>query len=49
MKFCDIKLSSDGIKEAKAWEWIVRFVFGGLVSLGAGLIGEQWGQFGSMD
>jgi hypothetical protein len=43
MKLTKVQASADGIRESKLHEWIIRFVFGGLVSLTAGLISRQWG------
>jgi Protein of unknown function (DUF3147) len=33
----------EGLKRAKAWEYAVRFVFGGLVTAAAGLVADAYG------
>lgn len=43
MKLREVKLSAEGLKQTKAHEWVLRFVFGGLVSLVAGLVGQKAG------
>lgn len=43
MKSKKIQITREGLKEAKISEWILRFVFGGLVSLAAGWVGQEWG------
>ncbi len=43
MRFKEIQLSADGLKETKPHEWLIRFVFGGVVSLMAGIVGRHWG------
>jgi hypothetical protein len=43
MSLWGIKASRDGLKNAKASEWILRFIFGGLISATAGLIGQKYG------
>jgi hypothetical protein len=37
------KIDPSGLKEAKPWEYVVRFVFGGFVTAGAGLVSRRWG------
>jgi hypothetical protein len=37
------KIEPSGLTEAKPWEHVVRFLFGGLVTAGAGLIAHRWG------
>jgi hypothetical protein len=31
------------LKDTKAWEYIVRFVFGGAITVATGMIGKVWG------
>jgi hypothetical protein len=31
------------LKDTKAWEYIVRFVFGGAITVATGVIGKVWG------
>jgi Protein of unknown function (DUF3147) len=31
------------LKDTKAWEYIVRFVFGGAITVATGIIGKVWG------
>ncbi|MDB4942050.1 MAG: hypothetical protein JWP97_1584 [Labilithrix sp.] len=32
-----------GLTKSKWWEHLLRFVFGGLVTVGAGLVAQKWG------
>ncbi len=43
MKVENVQLNAVGLKETKPDEWLIRFVFGGLVSLATGMVGLQWG------
>jgi hypothetical protein len=43
MTFGDVKVSADGLRQTKVHEWLIRFFFGGLVSLAAGIISQQLG------
>ena len=43
MTFSDVDVSADGLRQTKLHEWLIRFVFGGMVSLTAGIISQQWG------
>jgi hypothetical protein len=36
-------LDVEGVKKTKAWEYLVRFVFGGVVTALAGLAAHTWG------
>jgi hypothetical protein len=31
------------LKKTKAWEYLVRFVFGGVITVGTGIVGKLWG------
>jgi len=37
------KLDIGALRKAKAWEYLLRFVFGGAVTLCAGLVARRWG------
>jgi hypothetical protein len=37
------QLDPAGLKKAKPWEYVVRFLFGGLVTVLAGLAAKVWG------
>lgn len=37
------KASFDGLKKVAAWEYVLRFVFGGLVSVAAALLSKRFG------
>lgn len=37
------KVNLDGIKRPRAWEYALRFVFGGLVTAGAGMVADAYG------
>jgi hypothetical protein len=39
------ELAPQQLRNTKAWEYAVRFFFGGAIALGTGLIGKQWGPF----
>jgi len=42
-------LAPEKLRKVAAWEYVLRFVFGGLVTVGAGLIAKRWGTaFGGM-
>jgi hypothetical protein len=43
MRFRDIEISVKGYRQTKGREWFIRFLFGGSVSLMAGLVGQHWG------
>lgn len=43
MRFTDIQLSGDGLHRTKLHEWVIRFAFGGVISLLAGYVGLKWG------
>ena len=43
VKFSEIQLSTGGIKETTFQEWMLRFIFGGAVSLMAGLVAQKCG------
>lgn len=43
VKFSDIHVNLDGLRETTAGEWLLRFIFGGLVSVVAGVAGLKWG------
>jgi 4-hydroxybenzoate polyprenyltransferase len=38
-----LKIDPAGLKEAKWHEYVLRFVFGGLITAAAGAIGKKWG------
>ena len=38
-----VKIDPSGLKDTKWHEYVLRFVFGGLVTVAAGLIGKKWG------
>jgi uncharacterized protein DUF3147 len=38
-----VKIDPAGFKEAKWHEYVLRFVFGGLITAAAGAIGKKWG------
>jgi hypothetical protein len=43
------ELAPRKLRKVAAWEYALRFVFGGLVTVGAGLIAKRWGTaFGGM-
>jgi len=37
------KLDPNGLQKTKAWEYLVRFVFGGVITALAGLAAKSWG------
>jgi hypothetical protein len=37
------KVKPEGLKKTKAWEYLIRFAFGGLVAAGAGLVAKFYG------
>lgn len=37
------EVETSGVKEVAWWEHAIRFVFGGAISVGAGLVGHHWG------
>jgi hypothetical protein len=37
------ELAPSQLKDTKAWEYLVRFGFGGAISVAAGAIGHAWG------
>jgi hypothetical protein len=37
------ELAPSQLKDTRAWEYIVRFGFGGAISVAAGMIGRAWG------
>ena len=37
------ELAPSQLKDTKAWEYIVRFVFGGAITVATGIIGKAWG------
>jgi hypothetical protein len=37
------RLNPAGLAKTKAWEYVVRFVFGGVVTVLAGLAAKRWG------
>jgi hypothetical protein len=39
------ELAPRQLRDTKAWEYGVRFVFGGAITVGTGLIGKVWGPF----
>lgn len=36
-------LDPAGLKKTKLWEYVVRFVFGGVITVLAGLVAKRWG------
>lgn len=43
------ELAPHKLRKVAAWEYVLRFAFGGLVTVGAGLIAKRWGTaFGGM-
>jgi len=36
-------LTLDGIKKPAAWEYVLRFVFGGAITVGTGLVARRYG------
>jgi hypothetical protein len=43
MSLWGIQANREGLKNAKTSEWGLRFIFGGLISATAGLIGQKYG------
>lgn len=44
-----VTISTSGLKRSKWWEFLLRFVLGGLVTAGAGLIAKRFGpSFGGL-
>jgi hypothetical protein len=43
MKFSKVEASSEGIRKTKPHEWMMRFLFGSVISLIAGYCGEKFG------
>jgi len=44
-----VSVSTSGIKRAKWYEYVIRFSLGGLVTVGAGLLGKKFGpEFGGL-
>jgi hypothetical protein len=44
-----VTISTSGLKRAKWWEFLLRFVLGGLVTAGAGMIAKKFGpSFGGL-
>lgn len=39
-----VKLDIGGVKKAKWHECVIRFLFGGAITAGAGVIGKEWGR-----
>lgn len=37
------ELAVDELKHTKAWEYLVRFAFGGAITVGTGLVGKHFG------
>jgi hypothetical protein len=37
------ELKPEALKKTKAWEYLIRFAFGGLVAAGAGLVAKSYG------
>ncbi len=37
------QLAPEQLKKTKAWEYGVRFLLGGLITVGTGLVGHAWG------
>ena len=37
------QLHPEGLKKSAWWEHLLRFVFGGAVTVGTGLVGHHWG------
>ena len=38
-----VKLALDGLRETKWYEYLIRFIFGGLITAIAGAVGKEWG------
>jgi uncharacterized membrane protein (GlpM family) len=38
-----VKIDPSGLKDTKWYEYLIRFVFGGLITVIAGAIGKEWG------
>ena len=38
-----VEFDPSAFKETKGYEYVVRFVFGGLITAIAGAIGKEWG------
>jgi 4-hydroxybenzoate polyprenyltransferase len=38
-----VKIDPSAWKETKWYEYVIRFIFGGLITAAAGLIGKEWG------
>jgi len=43
MKFRSIEFTFESLKETTAKEWFLRFVFGGLISVLAGMVAQKFG------
>lgn len=39
------QLAPSQLGDTKAWEYLVRFVFGGAITVGTGIIAKVWGPF----
>jgi hypothetical protein len=37
------RIDPAGLRKPAAWEYVIRFVFGGLVTVGTGLLGKRFG------
>lgn len=40
-----IRFEPGNLRKLKAWELLVRFVFGGVVTVAAGFVSKNWGAF----
>lgn len=41
----NVEVAPHQLRTLKAWEWIVRFAFGGAIAVATGIIGKVWGPF----
>lgn len=39
------EFAPEQLKKTKAWEYLVRFAFGGAITVGTGVIAKVWGPF----
>ena len=41
----NVEVAPDQLRSLKVWEWAVRFVFGGAITVATGIVGKVWGPF----
>ena len=45
-----VEIKPKALKEAKWWEWVIRFAFGGIITVITGIISKKYGPaFGVSD